>query len=182
MLGQLFQWISKLLSILKPSGISATPSHSLPSQQSSSNRNRLIEMLRHEEGVRYKPYKDHLGYWTIGVGHLIDPRKGAKWVEGPLTDAQVDALLEDDIARVERGLPEWMRELDPVRYAIMVDMAFQMGVAGLMGFKNTLAHVRAGRYTQAADNMQQSLWYRQTPNRANRRIKEMITGEYHKYV
>lgn len=139
-------------------------------------------MLRNEEGVRYKPYKDHLGYWTIGVGHLIDPRKGAEWIEGPLTDAQVDALLDEDIAKVERGLPEWMRELDPVRYAVMVDMAFQMGVAGLMGFKNTLRFVMEGNYTQAADNMQQSLWYRQTPNRANRRIKEMRTGQYHKYV
>lgn len=182
MLGQLFRWILSLLSRLKSSDTSGTQSQSSPSRPSTSNRSRLIEMLRHEEGVRYKPYKDHLGYWTIGVGHLIDPSKGAKWIEGPLTDAQVDALLDEDIAKVERGLPEWMRDLDPVRYAIMVDMAFQMGVAGLMGFKNTLANVRAGRYTQAADNMQQSLWYRQTPNRANRRIKEMRTGQYHKYV
>lgn len=139
-------------------------------------------MLRNEEGVRYKPYKDHLGYWTIGVGHLIDPIKGAKWIEGPLTDAQVNALLDEDIAKVERGLPDWMRELGPVRYAIMVDMAFQMGVNGLLGFKNTLRYVREGQYEQAANNMRQSLWYRQTTNRANRRIKEMLTGEYHEYV
>lgn len=182
MLGQLFPWILNLLSRPKSSDTSVTPSPFLPSPPSSSGKSRLVEMLRHEEGVRYKPYQDHLGYWTIGVGHLIDPRKGAEWIEGPLTDAQVDALLEEDIATVERGLPEWMRDLDPVRYAIMVDMAFQMGVGGLLRFKNTLAHVRAGRYTQAAENMKKSLWYRQTPNRANRRIKEMITGEYHRYV
>lgn len=152
---------------------------------------RLITMLRSEEGVRNKPYQDHLGYWTIGVGHLMDERKGGylpDWAadeltaNGNLSDASINRLLTEDINRTIQSLPEWMNDLDPVRYAVMVDMAFQMGVNGLLGFKNTLAHVQAGRYRQAANNMKQSLWYRQTPNRASRRIKEMETGEYHNYV
>lgn len=160
-----------------------------------SNKNpdmaRLITMLRSEEGVRNKPYQDHLGYWTIGVGHLMDERKGGylpDWAadeltaNGKLSDASINRLLTEDINRTIQSLPEWMKDLDPVRYAVMVDMAFQMGINGLLGFHNTLRYVQEGRYRQAANNMKQSLWYRQTPNRASRRIKEMETGEYHNYV
>lgn len=152
---------------------------------------RLITMLRNEEGVKNKPYQDHLGYWTIGVGHLMDERKGGSlpdWAmaeltsNGKLTDESINRLLEEDINRTINHLPEWMSGLDPVRYGVMVDMAFQMGVNGLLGFNNTLHYIRQGSYNLAANNMQQSLWYRQTPNRATRRIKEMRTGEYHKYV
>lgn len=194
MFGQLSRWISKLISILMPSGTSGTPSPSVPYPQSMSSRSLLIEMLRNEEGVRYEPYKDHLGYWTVGVGHLMDERKGGslpKWAEteiaatGRLSNESVNKLLENDLFKVmneiKHNIP-WAEDLDDVRYGVLVDMTFQMGIGGVLGFKNTLAHIHAGRYTQAADNMQQSLWYRQTPNRANRRIKEMLTGEYHQYV
>ena len=41
------------------------------------DRDKLIEELRADEGEKLVAYRDHLGYWTIGVGHLIDPAKGA---------------------------------------------------------------------------------------------------------
>lgn len=183
-LRQVFSWWSRLAS-RKSSG---KPASQIPKNL---NMSRIITMLRNEEGVKNRPYRDHLGYLTIGVGHLMDERKGGSlpdWAQdelafnGFLSDEAIDRLLSEDILRTVNALPEWMKDLDPVRYAVMVDMAFQMGVGGLLGFKNTLAHVQAGRYRQAANNMKQSLWYRQTPNRASRRIKEMETGEYHNYV
>src|SRR5690554_2701208 len=165
-----------------------------PIEQPNLNVSRVIRMLRNEEGVRHQPYRDHLGYETIGVGHLVDPRKGGSlpgWAldelhqNGRLSDASVDRLLEDDIINVvnqlETQLP-WVSSLDQVRYTVLLDMAFQMGISGLLGFENTLRHVREGNYEQAADNMRQSLWYRQTPNRAERRINEMRTGVFHEYV
>lgn len=151
-------------------------------------------MLSVEEGRRNVPYKDSLGYLTVGVGHLIDPRKGGSLPDyaqaeldrnGMLEEATIDRLLEDDVMfaveQLDRNLP-WASSLDEVRYTVLIDMCFQMGISGLMGFHNTLRHIREGDYEQAAQNMKQSLWYRQTPNRAERRIEEMRTGIFHEYV
>lgn len=150
-------------------------------------------MLRNEEGVKHQPYQDHLGYWTIGVGHLTDERKGGslpEWAQaeldrtGRLSDASVDKLLEDDIIKVVNQLEDkiwWSVNLDPVRYTVLLDMAFQMGINGLLGFKNTLAMIENDDYDRAADGMLNSLWARQTPNRAKRRSDEMRTGVFHDY-
>ena len=156
-------------------------------------------MHRMEEGVKDTPYLDSLGYKTIGIGHLMDSRKGgflpdhAKRElvrEGRLSAITISSLYRDDLKVVtnllERHLP-WCFELDPTRRDVLIDMCFQMGIGseqrgtGLLGFKNTLRHIKSGNYQQAAVNMGQSKWYNQAPNRAQRRIDEMATGKPHKY-
>lgn len=136
----------------------------------------LAEQLRHEEGVVPHAYPDHRGYWTIGVGRLIDKRKG-----GGLTPDEIDYLLRNDIERKSRevfaALP-WAKDLNEPRQAVLICMAFQMGTPGLLGFKTTLAHVQAGRYTEAATEMLVSLWAGQTPGRATRMAMQMETGEW----
>ena len=57
-------------------------------------------------------------------------------------------------------------------------MAFQMGIAGLMGFRNTLATIERGDYQRAGDEMLMSKWATQTPNRAKRLSEQMKTGEW----
>lgn len=150
-------------------------------------------MLRNEEGVRNKIYKDHLGYDTIGVGHLVDKRKGGSlpsWAwdelnrEGKLSDKSIDKLLESDINTVVEGINKhlpWALGLDEVRYGVLVDMAFQMGVQGLLGFKNTLAMIEKGDYAGASQGMLHSKWCGQTPNRCERRREEMRHGIFHEY-
>lgn len=136
----------------------------------------LAALLERDEGRVRHAYQDHLGYWTIGVGRLIDPRKG-----GGLTDEEIDYLLANDIKRkteeVERALP-WVKDLDEVRHAVLIAMAFQMGTEGLLQFKNTLARVRAGNYAGAASGMLQSKWATQTPARAQRMAEQMRTGQW----
>lgn len=132
--------------------------------------------LRREEGVRTAAYADHLGYLTIGVGRLIDGRKG-----GGLSNDEIDYLLANDIAKVQRqmaGWPAWEKvKADPVRAVALISMCFQLGSAGLAGFKNTLSMIAAGRWADAAKNMLQSKWAQQTPARA-RRVAAMIeTGK-----
>ena len=99
----------------------------------------LIRSLRGEEGEVLTEYKDHLGYSTIGVGRLIDKRKGG-------------GITKEESAY------------------------FQMGVDGLLGFKNTLAMIQSGRYSDAAKGMLSSLWAKQTPARAKRMSEQMRTG------
>lgn len=136
----------------------------------------ITRLLRGEEGEVLTEYKDHLGYSTIGVGRLIDARKG-----GGITAEESAYLLSNDIQKklseLERKLP-WVKELDEARRGVLLSMAFQMGTDGLLGFKNTLEMVRTGRYTDAAKGMLNSLWAKQTPQRAKRHSEQMRTGKW----
>lgn len=134
----------------------------------------LTTQLRRDEGEVLSAYQDSLGYWTIGVGRLIDKRKG-----GGLSVEESAYLLNNDIdkrvAELRSRLP-WTQKLDNVRFGALVNMSFQLGVDGLLGFKNTLALIEEGKYTFAADNMLKSKWAEQTPARAKRLADQMRTG------
>lgn len=134
----------------------------------------LTKQLRRDEDEVLHAYPDHLGFLTIGVGRLIDKRKG-----GGITPEESAYLLNNDIdkrhAELLRRAP-WMSNLDSVRFGALLNMAFQMGVDGLLGFKNTLAMVRAGNYAGAAEGMLQSMWAKQTPDRAKRISEQMRLG------
>lgn len=137
---------------------------------------RMVALLSLHEGRVPHAYQDSLGYWTIGVGHLIDKRKGGK-----LPERIIDALLEHDIK--EHSLPlyqalPWLSSLDEVRQAVLLDMAFNLGVAGLLKWKNTLAAIERGDYSAAAAAMEASLWARQVKSRARRLVRMMRTGEW----
>lgn len=134
----------------------------------------LTKQLRRDEGEVLTAYQDHLGYLTIGVGRLIDKRKG-----GGITPEESAYLLSNDIDKREAELlrrAPWMANLDPVRFGALLNMAFQMGVDGLLGFKNTLAMVRGGDYEGASSGMLESTWAKQTPERAKRISDQMKTG------
>jgi lysozyme len=136
----------------------------------------LARQLEEEEGRVRHAYQDHLGFWTVGIGRLIDNRKG-----GQLTDDEIDLLLANDIRvkthQVYTALP-WVRTMNEPRQAVVIGMCFQMGLKGLLGFVNTLAAMKQGKYAEAADGMLGSLWARQTPARAARMAKQMRTGDW----
>lgn len=140
-----------------------------------SMKQELARQLRGDEGVKAQAYQDHLGFWTIGVGRLIDARKPGSG----LRPSEIDMLLQNDIDdRIEaltRRLP-WFQNLDDARRGVLLNMSFQMGVDGLLTFKNTLRMVEDGDYMGAARNMMQSKWATQTPERANRMAEQMRTG------
>ena len=135
----------------------------------------LVPHLTKEEGYRKSAYKDQSGYLTIGIGRLIDERKNAG-----LTRDEAEYLLGNDIdervVALWRKIP-WIKSLDHVRQSILVSMAFQMGVDGLLEFKNTLKSVEEGDYGVAAARMLRSKWAKQTPKRVYRMTQAMETGE-----
>ncbi len=137
-------------------------------------RENIIRSLRGEEGEVLYEYKDHLGYSTIGVGRLIDKRKG-----GGITEEESAYLLNNDVTKIVEQLDKrlsWWTKLDDARKGVLVNMAFQMGVDGLLGFKNTLKMIESGQYEAAARGMLQSKWALQTPSRAKRMAEQMRTG------
>lgn len=148
---------------------------------------KLVQELRDDEGEELRAYRDHLGFWTIGVGHLIDPARGADPAPfgvdlrngAAITPEQSAELLAQDIddkaAQLDKRLP-WWRNLSDNRQRVLMNMAFQMGVDGLLAFKNTLAYVVQSDYRSAAAGMLASKWAAQTPNRAKRLADRMVAG------
>jgi lysozyme len=131
--------------------------------------------LEFEEGRKNYAYQDNLGFWTIGVGRLIDHRKG-----GHLTDEEIDALLANDIRSHMRDIEDWPAwqavKDDPVRATALLSMAFQMGAENLSEFHNSLALIAQKQWQAAAANLRSSLWAKQTPNRAKRVTQMIATG------
>jgi len=139
------------------------------------NIDQLGEMLAVEEGEVLHAYQDQFGYWTIGIGHLIDKRKGGK-----ISRRISRLLLAEDMAWAIPAAEtySWFAGLDDARQAVIVGMIFQLGAAGFAGFKNTIKDIAAGRYSIAADRMLVSKWAKQTPARAQRMAAIMRTGEW----
>lgn len=136
----------------------------------------ISEQLRRDEGVEKSAYSDSLGYLTIGVGRLIDKRKG-----GGLSDAEIEYLLQNDIKEKEAELKSKIKfysRLDDARKGVLLNMAFNLGVEGLLKFKNTLRLIEAGNYQAASVEMLKSTWARQVGDRAKRLSKQMLTGEW----
>lgn len=132
--------------------------------------------LKRDENEVLHAYQDHLGYWTIGVGILIDKRKG-----GGLRPEESEFIFRNRLKLIEAELANripWITNLDPARRGVLLNMAYQMGVAGLLGFKKTLATIESGHYQIAATEMLGSKWAQQTPARAHRLSQQMRTGDW----
>lgn len=143
--------------------------------------NTLRELLVLHEGRVPHAYRDSLGYLTIGVGHLIDNRKG-----GRLPEEIIDILLDHDIKEHSDALvavQPWVMKLDEVRRAVLFDMTFNLGIEPFDGdgFKDWpifLGQVQSGLYNAAADNMLKTLWAKQVGRRAERLAGMMRDGKW----
>ena len=141
-----------------------------------------IETLRKEleldEGVKYEIYNDHLGYATFGIGHLVidsDPEHGQEIGTAVSEDRVIEAFNSDvqtvlaDCEQLYYGFNVLPEEVQ----LIIANMMFNMGRPRLSKFKGMKAGVDAQDWNRAADEMIDSAWYRQVPNRAGRLVKRM---------
>jgi lysozyme len=143
------------------------------------NLQTLIAELRRDEGVRYSVYKDTKGIDTVGVGHNLQAKPLPAGWKCPLNDVQVDSLLDDDLEDVFHDLDcnlPWWTDLNDVRQRVLANMAFNLGINRLLGFKNTLVFMRQGKYDAAADGMLNSVWATQVKGRATRLADMMRRG------
>lgn len=138
------------------------------------NKEKLKAQLIIDEDKVPHAYQDNLGFWTIGVGHLIDKRKG-----GGLSNNAMDFILNEDIDKKYAGLIDslpWVKNLDDARQNVLLNMSFNMGVAGLLKFIKTLDYIKHGQYARASKEMLNSTWAEQVGDRAKRLSKIMETG------
>jgi lysozyme len=141
-----------------------------------------IEQLRKElevdEGVKYEIYNDHLGYPTFGIGHLVrdtDPEAGAA-LGTPVSEDRVIEAFNEDVETVLSDcaiLYDDFDDLPEEAQLIIANMMFNLGRPRLSKFKGMKAGVDARDWKKAADEMVDSAWYRQVPNRAGRLVTRM---------
>jgi len=139
------------------------------------NINRLLEI---EEGYRAKPYLDSLGFPTVGIGKRIGP-KGADLSNYQFTVSKsiAYAWLEEEVEVVESQLNKliWFNNLNDDRKMVLLSMGYQLGVTGLLKFKRMIAAIEHNNWSSAAREAKDSLWYKQTKNRAGRHVS-VIAG------
>ena len=136
----------------------------------------LEEQLVRDEREVLHAYPDSEGYLTIGVGTCIDARAGCG-----ITRDESRYLLRNRIAIAEQAVAEklpWTNDLDPVRRAVLENMAFNEGIAHLLDFQKMLTALAARDYETAAAEMLDSLWAKEVGDRAHRLAKQMETGEW----
>lgn len=144
-------------------------------------RELLREDLKRDEGVVPYVYQDSFGYWTIGIGRLVDKRKG-----GRLSMDEIEFLLNNDIAAKETLLDKylpWWRQMSEPRQRALCNMAFNLGVGpspedpegNLLTFKNTLAAMERGDWAAVDAGLASSLWAKQVGPRADK-IRKLFKG------
>ena len=137
------------------------------------NIDKLREQLKIDEGVKYEVYKDHLGYPTIGIGHLVvegDEEHG-KPVGTPVSEERVNAVFETDVQKFVSESKKVFPNLDDLpeeAQQVIVNMCFNMGAPRLSKFKKFIAAVNDGNWSTAAVEMMDSRWATQVGKRAER--------------
>lgn len=147
----------------------------------------IIKLIKFEEGFSEKPYYCSEGFPTVAFGVKIGPKGAAlsnytfsvpevvgelwltTYLDKMIADMERNQVIAPALAACGKGTP---------RYAVLVSMAYQLGVNGLAGFKNTLRAVAESRWSDAAVGMLQSKWAQQTPNRSKRHAEQMRTGQW----
>jgi GH24 family phage-related lysozyme (muramidase) len=124
----------------------------------------LKERIKEHEGYRLDVYKCSEGFDTGGYGHKI--------IEGediPTTREGWDTLFEQDFQTACEGADNIVGDydIDTTAKEVVIEMVYQMGEGGVSKFKGMLSALKEARYADASDEMIDSLWYRQTPNRAS---------------
>jgi len=139
------------------------------------NRKRLIAQLKNDEGETPHVYKDSEGYYTVGVGRLLDERRG-----GRLSHDEIDYLLNNDIDRTYYRLNHdfvWFNDLNDVRQEVLINMAFNLGMNGLKGFRRMIAAIQRDDWVDASREGLDSRWAEQVGDRAVRLMRALLTGE-----
>lgn len=133
----------------------------------------LFEQIKLHEGLRLHVYKCTGGANTIGYGFNLDKRA--------ITEEIAEQLMYLVLADIEESLEKHNllgAKHGDARRAVLINMAYQMGVNGLLMFRNAISAYRMQDYETCASEMLDSKWATQTPARAQVLAEQMRKGEY----
>ena len=139
---------------------------------------RLREELKIDEGCKYEIYLDHLGLPTAGIGHLLTGKDDEynKPVGTVVSEERVTEWFDQDIQMTmsdcKKVYDDWDALPEEVRL-IMANMMFNLGYPRFCKFKKMIQAVKDGNWIEAGNQMQDSRWYKQVTNRADRLINRM---------
>jgi lysozyme len=132
---------------------------------------KLIDQLKRHEGLKLKPYLCTARKLSIGYGLNLD---------AGISEGLADLILKYQVGVVEKHLMKmWcFNQLDEVRQNVLINMAFNLGISGLLKFSKMIYEVGQGDYNQAAKEMMDSKWAKQVGNRAVELSEQMRSGKY----
>lgn len=133
-------------------------------------------MLKQDEGIRYYPYKDSEGHWTIGVGRNLEAI--------PVSINIIREMLDEDIQRAITSAcsiftPKVFDSWSPARQHAIMNMIFNLGEAGFRGFTHMIEAIKRGDWDDAAIEALRSKWAKQVGSRAERIIELLVNEKYH---
>ena len=134
---------------------------------------KTIQLIKKHEGLRLKAYTDSVGKLTIGTGRNL--------TDNGITEAEADFLLQNDLAMAEKDarlLFSNFDHLSEARQAVLIDMAFNMGIARFMEFHKFITAIENEAFIAAAHELEHSVWYTQVKNRAEENIALLLSGDW----
>lgn len=145
----------------------------------------ITALLEYEEGFKSRPYRCSEGYPTVGYGFKIGdlgaplpsfylPRSAADvWLAELIAGTRIEIMKSPSVAAAFKACAGC-----EAREAVLLSMAYQMGVPKLAGFTKTLALIATGWWRTASEEMLNSRWARQTPERAARHSQQLLSGDW----
>ena len=132
------------------------------------------QIIKEEGGIILKPYKDHLGYWTVGAGHLIRDNEKDELMQPITYQRGLELFLKDfNVSKKDMETFTEGMNIDDNAKECVLHMVFQLGLPRLNKFVKFKKCLSENDIEGAMVEMKDSLWYRQTTNRANRIIDKM---------
>ncbi len=129
-------------------------------------------LIRHED-LKTKPYRCTAGKLTIGVGRNLE--------DNGIREVEAYFMLDNDIDEVTYNLKskyDWFERLNDVRKAVVIDMAFNLGIPRFGAFKKTISLIESEDFDGASKEMLRSKWAVQVGYRAKELSEMMRSGEY----
>jgi len=133
--------------------------------------------IKKNEGYSNKPYKDQLGFFTIGYGHLIKPDEN-KYLKNSYTKKYFENLFEEDFnkALIQYKKSFFKKTHGQKEKELLIEMLFQLGDKGVSKFLKMLSYIEKRQKFMTCLEMLNSLWYKQTPKRVEDLIKNYINN------
>ena len=133
----------------------------------------LREQLKIDEGVKYEIYKDHLGYDTFGIGHLVvkEDVEFGQSVGTKVSEDRVNKVFEKDVQKMIKEAKILFPNFDSLpeeAQQVIVNMTFNMGRPRLSNFKKFISYINESKWEEASKEMLNSAWAKQVGKRAQR--------------